>query len=214
MTHPIADRSLTNMFSFSRIHAGHVFTLVKCGVLGLLGFLLVAAGDAPAPQPAAVSKVLDLFDRLRAGKKIGFQLTEAEVNEYMVSALKRQPRPGLESTRIRFFPKNYVATYTVVDFDAVEKWKPGTIPALLRPVLTGRKTVWIDVRFQVTGSRLTYTVEKAYFENIWLPASLVQKMIEVVAARQPEHYDTTKPLPLPFGLRDVRSSDKLVAGNN
>ena len=178
-------------------------------MLALLGFLLFAAGDA-----IAVSKVLDLFDRLRAGKKTVFQLTEAEVNEYMVSALKRQPRPGLESTRIRFFPKNYVATYIVVDFDAVEKWKPGTIPSILRPVLTGRKTLWIDVRFQVTGSRLTYTVEKAYFEKIWLPAPLVQKMMEVVAARQPEHYDTTKPLPLPFGLRDIRTSDKLLAGNN
>ncbi len=183
-------------------------------MLALLGFLLFAASDAPAPQPASVSKVLDLFDRLRAGKKTVFQLTEAEGNEYMVSALKRQPRPGLESTQIRVFPKNYVATYTVVDFDAVEKWKPGTIPTILRPVLTGRKTLWIDVRFQVTGSRLTYTVEKAYFDKIWLPAQLVQKMMEVVAARQPEHYDTTKPLPLPFGLRDIRTSDKLLAGNN
>lgn len=183
-------------------------------MLALLGFLLFAASDAPAPQPASVSKVLDLFDRLRAGKKTVFQLTEAEVNEYLVSALKRQPRPGLDSTQLRFFPKNYVAMFTVVDFEAVERWKPGTIPALLRPVLAGRKTVWIDVRFQVTGSRLTYTVEKAYFGNIWLPAPLVRKMIEVVAARQPEHYDTTKPLPLPFGLRDIRTSDKQLAGNN
>ena len=179
----------------------------------MLGFLLFAAGDATAP-PAAVSKVLDLFDRLRTGKNTSFQLTETEVNEYLVSALKRQPRPGLDSTQIRLFPKNYVATFTVVDFDAVERWKPGTIPALLRPALNGRKTVWIDFRFQVTRARLTYTVEKAYFENIWLPAPLLQKMMQVVAARQPEHYDTTKPLPLPFGLRDIRTSEKLLLGNN
>ncbi len=182
-------------------------------MLVLFGLLLFAAGDAAAPS-AAVSKVLDLFDRLRAGKNTSFQLTEAEVNEYLLSALKRQPRPGLHNTQIRFFPNNYVATFTVVDLDAVERWKPGTIPALLRPVLNGRKTVWIDIRFQVTGARLTYTVEKAYFEKIWLPAPLVQKMIEVVAARQPEHYDTTKPLPLPFGLRDIRTSGKLMSGNN
>jgi hypothetical protein len=182
-------------------------------VLVVLGFFLFAAGDA-APQPASVTKVLDLFDRLRTGKKTAFSLTEAEVNGYMASALKRQPRPGLQSTQIKLFPKNYVTTYTLLDFDAVEKWKPGTIPVLLRPVLTGKKTVWIDVRFHVTGSRLTYTVEKAYFESLWLPAAVVQKMIEVVAARQPEHYDATKPLPLPFGLRDVRTSDKSLAGNN
>ena len=185
-------------------------------MLVLLGFLLFAAGEVTPPpaQPPSVGKVLDLFTRLRSGKKTDFVLTETEVNEYMVSALKRQPRPGLQSSQIKFFPKNYVTTFTVVDFDAVEKWKPGTIPTLLRPVLTGKKTIWVDLRFQSTDARLTYTVEKAYFENVWLPASLVQKMIEVVAARQPEHYDTTKPLPLPFGLRDLRTSDKTISGNN
>jgi hypothetical protein len=184
-------------------------------VVILFGFLLLAAGDAPVPpQPDSVTKMLDLFDRLRSDKKTNFQLTEAEVNEYMVAALKRQPRPGVQSAQIKFFPKNYVTTFTLVDFDAIEKWKPGTIPALLRPALTGKKTVWIDVRFQVAGSRLTYTIEKAYFEKIWLPAPLVQKMIEVVAARQPEHYDTGKPMALPFNLQDLRTSDKSISGNN
>ena len=179
----------------------------------LLGFLLFAVGDNPS-QSASVTKVLDLFDRLRAGTKTEFQLTEAEVNEYLVAALKRQPRPGLQSTQIKFFPNNYVTTYTLLDFGAVERWKPGTIPMLMRPVLTGRKTVWIDIRFHVAGGQLTYTVEKAYFEKIWLPAVVVQKVIAVVAARQPEHYDTTKPLPLPFGLRELRVGDKSMSGAN
>ena len=183
-------------------------------MLALLGFLLLAAGDETASQSAAVAKVLNLFDRLRSGTDTSFQLTAVEVNQYFVYALNRQPRPGLNSMQIRFFPNNYVATFTVLDFDAVEKWKPGTVPALLRPLLTGRKTVWIDVRFHVTASHLTFTVEKAYFEKIWLPASLVLKMMEVVAARQPEHYDTTKPLPLPFGLRDIRTSAGLLTGKN
>jgi hypothetical protein len=178
-------------------------------VIALLGFLLFAAGDAQPPN-----KILDLFDRLRTRAKTEFVLNENEVNEYIVSALKRQPRPGVQGMRVRLFPNNYLATNTLLDFDEVEKARPGTIPAMLRPVLTGRKTVWVDVRFQVTGARLTYTVEKAYFESLWLPGPLVQKMIEVLAARQPEHYDMTKPLPLPFGLQDVRTSEKLLSGNN
>jgi hypothetical protein len=32
-------------------------------------------------------------------------------------------------------------------------------------------------------------VEKAYYGNLRLPAILVQQMIAIVAARQPEHYD-------------------------
>jgi hypothetical protein len=30
----------------------------------------------------------------------------------------------------------------------VEKWKPGTIPAILRPVLNGKKSILVDYRFE------------------------------------------------------------------
>jgi hypothetical protein len=44
-------------------------------------------------------------------------------------ALRTTPRPGVQSLTIKSsLPHNYVSTFTVVDFDAVERWKPGTIP--------------------------------------------------------------------------------------
>jgi hypothetical protein len=43
---------------------------------------------------------------------------------------------------------------------------------------------------------------------------LVEQMIGIVAARQSERYDTTRPLPLPFGLRRVWTGDHSVAGEN
>jgi hypothetical protein len=42
----------------------------------------------------------------------------------------------------------------------------------------------------------------------------VGKVIQIVAARQPEHYDTSKPLPLPFGLRQAWTENHIVKGNN
>jgi hypothetical protein len=39
-------------------------------------------------------------------------------------------------------------------------------------------------------------------------------MIQIVAARQPEKYDTSKPLPLPFGLRRIWTEEQLTAGEN
>ena len=146
--------------------------------------------------------------------RVRFRLTEAEVNEYADYALKSTPRPGLQSVTIKLFPNNYYSTFTVIDFDAVERFKPGTIPALLRPVLSGRKSIWVDCRVQAQNGVATFTIEKAYFGSIRLPAFFVQKMIEVLAARQPEHYDTSKPVPLPFGLRNVWTGDKVVSGEN
>ena len=43
---------------------------------------------------------------------------------------------------------------------------------------------------------------------------MVEKMINVVAARQKEGYDTSKPVPLPFGLRAVATGDKSIAVQN
>jgi hypothetical protein len=185
---------------------------------------LGAAVCATAQHPPVAAKMYDLFAKLqtaqqhqaagRAPERVNFRLSDTEINDYMVYSLRETPRPGLASITVKAFPNNYVSTFAVVDFDAVEHWKPGTVPALLRPVLNGKKAVWVDYRFQAWDGKITFTVEKAYFQNIHLPAVLVKKMIQIVAARQPERYDTAKPLPLPFGLRRVWTGDHSVAGEN
>jgi hypothetical protein len=185
----------------------------------LCGSLLMGAETAPIPPVA--KKFLTLFQDLRdaeaqkaAGKPrhVSFQLSSTEINDYMVWSLKTTPRPGLDSVNVKIFANGYVSVLTVVDFDAVEKWKPGTIPMLLRPVLSGKKSISVDYKFQADNSKTTFSVEKAYYGNIRLPAIFVQEMIKIVAARQPEKYDTSKPLPLPFGLRKVWTSDHFVMG--
>ncbi len=175
----------------------------------------------PAPPPVA-AKFLDLFDRLRnaaehkgdADSHVAFKFTESETNDYLRYTLKTTPRPGLESVTVKFFPKDYVSTFTKVDFDAVERWKPGTIPTVLKPFLKGRKTILIDFRVHAENSNVTFTVEKARYEDMALPAYFVEKMIHLVAARQPEKYDTSKPVPLPFGLVTVSTGDKFIHGHN
>jgi hypothetical protein len=72
---------------------------------------------------------------------VAFRLNEGEINDYLKYSLKATPRPGLDSVTVKLFPNNYLSTFTIVDFDAVERWKPGTVPALLRPVLSGRKSI-------------------------------------------------------------------------
>lgn len=191
-------------------------------LLAAISGCLVARAQ-PAPAPPVATKFLGLFQDLRdsqaqnaAGRPrhVSFQLTSAEINDYVSWTLKTTPRPGIDSVNVKIFPNNYVSTFTLVDFDAVEKWKPGTIPGILRPVLSGRKSIWVDYRFQAANRRMTFSVEKAYYGSVRLPAFFVQEMINVVAARQPEKYDTGKPLPLPFGLRRVWTEEQVVEGEN
>ena len=187
---------------------------------GIFLFYGATAVGALPPAPPAAAKFLALFDELRAAegaaahRPVSFQLSESEINAYMRYSLAETPRPGLQSITLKLFAQNYVSTFTVADFDAIERWRPGTIPALLKPVLKGKKTIWVDCRFRVADGKIAFSVEKAYFENTRLPALLVEKMIAIVAARQPEKYDTTKPMLLPFSLRQVWTAEHVLAGRN
>ena len=177
---------------------------------GLLALFLatVASGEAPA-----VRKMLDVFARLHqldAQKTTGkpepykFELTESEVNDYLEYALKKKPRPGIERIEVKFFDENYISTSTTVDFDQVEKWNPGIVPETLRKVLKGKQTVDADFRLIPNGRGLALViVEKAAFNNVRIPAVVVQKIMEVLGSRQPEKYDFSKPMTLPFGLQKV-----------
>ena len=188
------------------------------GVHFLRRCLVVILAAGAWGQPPEVQKVWRLFGDLAqasgAHRKMRFQLTEQEVNDYLRGALILNPRPGLEKLTMKFFAGNYVSTFTVIDFDLVEKTRPGTVPVILRPVLNGKKEIWIDARVRAVDGFATFSVEKAYFQSIRLPAFAVEKMINVVGARQREKFDTSKPVPLPFGLRSLVTGDKTVAGEN
>ena len=204
---------------------------MKRPVSAFVAFVVAAAAaqganpaDAPvnAPPPD-VAKFLTLFDQLRAAdtpkahgtpQHVAFKLSDSEINEYMRYSLHALPRPGLDSVTVKVFPANYISTFTVIDFDAVERWHPGTIPSLLKPVLSGKKSIWVDYRINANDSKISFSVEKAYYQSLRLPAFFVEKMIEIVAARQPEKYDTSKPMPIPFGLRQVWTIDHVIQGQN
>ena len=186
----------------------------------LSALLLSVASQAESP---AVTKVLTLFNDLNVAKnekaagrvkKVNFTLTDGELNQYLRHALTVNPRPGLDNMRVQFYPSNYLATLVTVDFDAVERFRPGTVPMLLRPILNGKRAIQVDVRLQPQVGVATFSVEKASFESVRIPAFVVEQMIAAVAARQAEKFDTTKPIPLPFGLQSIRTELGKVSGAN
>jgi hypothetical protein len=185
----------------------------------VISILVLSTATAAPVQTPAVTKMLNLFQALRTSQyhnseHVRFSLTESELNEYLSYSLQAIPRPGVRSVTVKVFAYSYISTFTVLDFDAIERWKPGTVPMVLRPVLNGKKAIWLDVRFQAKNGTATFSVEKAYFQRIRLPAFFVEKAIQIVAARQPEKYNTNKPLPLPFGLKQVSTKEHLVSGDN
>jgi hypothetical protein len=192
------------------------------------GFILVLSFCLPLVLPAVVGRpverMLGFFESLRnAGREqeahravphVEARFADGEVNEYLAYALKTAPRPGVKSIHVECADGNYIATTVVVDLDALDRWKPGTIPAALRWALSGTKTLRVDLRFRQSTDRLVgLSVEKAYYQDLRIPAWLVQEMMSILAARQPEHYDTSH-LTLPMGLRRMWTTGHTISAMN
>ncbi len=176
---------------------------------GLHGTVVNGPDRKLPPQPtAAAAKVLRILHDLGAASvpHMRFQLTQEEINEYITYALQVMPRPGIDSVYVRIFPNNYISTLTVIDFDAIERWRPGTIPSLFHNVLNGRKTLWLDYRFQIHEGMATFSIEKAYYQQRPLPQFFVRELVQLVGSRQPEHFDVDEPIQLPFGLRGMSTA--------
>jgi hypothetical protein len=191
-----------------RVNATHAADFASSAGFGTLP----PPAAAPVATPATV-KVLDLFGRLQAlpRQAVTFRLTEDEVNEYLIYALLKTPRPGIDSMTFKFFPHNYVSTLTVIDFDAIERWSPGLVPGFLE--LNGKKAIWIDVRFAVDKQALSYTVEKAFYQDKAIPHFLAEKIIQLVGSRQPEHV-SGQAMAVPFGLTRIRTGEHFVEAEN
>jgi hypothetical protein len=202
---------------------------VVLSVLSIMRGLILALGFCfsfvhPAVAGGPVEKMLGFFDRLRQAETeqaahrpvphVETRFTEGEVNDYMVHALKTTPRPGVKSIHVEFTDGNYMATTVVADLDALERWKPGTIPGALRWALSGTKSLRVDLRFRQTTDKLVgLSVEKAYYQDLRIPALVVEEMMKILAARQPEHYDMNH-LTLPMGLRRMWTTGHSISAMN
>jgi len=159
-------------------------------------------------------RILDLLAKLQAvpPEQVRFRLTEQEINEYLVYALLKTPRPGIEAVKVKFFPHNYLSTLTTIDFDDIERWSPGLVPSFL--ALTGKRTIWIDFRFSTGAGRVTFQIEKAFYENKSIPRFLADKIVQIIGARQPEGFGTDQEMLLPLGLRQAATGAHYVEANN
>ena len=146
---------------------------------------------------------------------VGRRFSDDEVNEYMTYAFDDDTvRPGVKSIHVEFADANCITTTVMVDFDALERWKPGTVPAPLRLVLNGTKSLRVDLQFRQTTDRLIgLSVEKAYYQDVRIPALVVEEMMKILAARQPEHYDINH-LMLPMGLRRMWTNGHTISAMN
>ena len=183
---------------------------------------IAAAISTPAAETTAAPKaVLDLISSLskfdQEGRdpahKLGFELPESSVNDYIAYVLRTRPRPGVHKLRVSLQPRNQIAFEVEVDFTAIAEWLSWTPPDALKSMLTGRQTVRLNLEFESRNGTVTLKWKDAFGPgNLPVPSAILNTVLQSLGAHQPEGFDTTKPIPLPYGLQRIWTDKQSVGG--
>jgi hypothetical protein len=147
-------------------------------------------------------------------QSVAFEFTEAEINEYLAYSLRIKPRAGVRGLAVRFFPGNEISVLATIDFAGVQKWNDWLIPQTMRPALLGaQRPVQVDVKFQASDGSGTFKLKDVIGPgNTVIPKAAMEWIIRAIALHQPEWYDTSTEISLPFRLQRIWTASQTLLG--
>jgi hypothetical protein len=176
-----------------------------------------ASGESTqgAMQIADLLASLTRFDRdgRVAAQKIGFEIPERAVNEYLAYSLRNRPRPGISAITVTLLPKNDISAAIEIDFDSIKQWVPELLPEPLRPLLSGKRALQLNAHFESRNGTFTFTLKDVHGpDGKPLANKIMTDVLQSLGSHQPESYDAAKPISLPFGLKRVWTEKQAVFG--
>ena len=142
----------------------------------------------------------DQEGRPSTSRQVGFQLPESVVNTYLAASLASNPRPMIDSLQVRLLSENRCVVDAIINFDDLQTREPALFSRSERKQFSGSKSVRAEFHFSLSSGYLTFEA-KPLESQVTPPHSLLMKMIQLIAAGQPERIDTTRKIPVPFGLK-------------
>jgi hypothetical protein len=175
--------------------------------------MAAASGDGAA-RVASLLALLDRFDRdgRNPDHKIGFELPEKAVNDYLAFAMRMRPRPGLRSVSLKLLANNEVAVTAEVQPDVFLAWSAGLLADDVRPKLTDLREIRLNIKFEASGGKVTLRIDHGQGGAQPFDNKVLSILLQALASHQPENYDLTAPIPLPFGLQRVWTQAGLISG--
>jgi hypothetical protein len=168
-------------------------------------------------ETAGVGHVLAVLKSLqspdRGSRRVRFEFSEAEMNEYLAYSLRLTPRPGIRKLSVRLNPDNAFSVRTVMDFGAIQKWHAWILPDVLKAIASSEPVVEMEVKFQAQDSYGTFKLMSVGGLGGALPADAAVWVIQAIGLHQQEYYDTVRPIPLPFGLSRIWTGQGSVSGD-
>jgi hypothetical protein len=146
-------------------------------------------------------------------RKIGFEIPERAVNEYLAYSLRNRPRPGISAITVTLLPKNDISATIEIDFSTIKQWAPELLPEPLRPLLSGKQALQLNAHFEARNGSFTFTLKDVHGpDGKPLANKIMTDLLQSLGSHQPESYDAAKPITLPFGLKRVWTEKQAVFG--
>ena len=192
----------------------------------VLGLLLLAALDTPAPRPAAPARAqprpglswaeADSFSRKiavieerhrqqKAKKSPPVQVTQGELNSYLNLSYADELPKGVTSVEVRF-GSGRIDAKGYVDVDQVKASVPSSSSWGALSFLTGQVPIELSGKLVNQDGFGTVELESAYVASIRVPVSLVEQMVasSTKSEKHPEGFDIQAPFRLPYSVSRVR----------
>jgi hypothetical protein len=146
-------------------------------------------------------------------RKLGFEIPERAVNEYLAYSLRNRPRPGINAITVTLLPKNDISATIEIDFSSIKQWAPELLPEPLRPLLSGKKALQLNAHFEAKNGSFTFTLKDVHGpDGKPLVNKIMTDLLQSLGSHQPESYDAAKPITLPFGLKRVWTEKQAILG--
>jgi hypothetical protein len=153
-----------------------------------------------------VERILDSIEtrnKSESGPGPRYKITEPELNSYLSYLVEKENVQGVEALFVKLRDGS-LSTYAVVNVDSVpQKDKDKVTRILMQTILAGKQFLSADGSLVTHGGLGQYTITGARINEVDIPPSIVNSLINTVTKRQNPPFDLTKPFKLPYNIREA-----------
>lgn len=174
----------------------------------LLLTILLTTGLPEDPATRVHQVLVKLKEPKKNKRSERFVFTGEELNAFADAVIQGEKRLGVEKLRLGLKQDGFSAR-AVINMDEVQL--SGIAFRMFRAVMSGMQTLEAEGKFTTANGKGVCKITSSSFNNLPVPAWLVNAVIGYLGKRQPPHIDISEPFDLPYGIRDVKLiPDKLV----
>ncbi|MGB7622797.1 MAG: hypothetical protein WBN92_10650 [Terriglobia bacterium] len=184
------------------------------------GFVTLVTSGQIGSKPGSAEKaarVDAIFQSLKENSPKGkrppqnstIRITEDELNAYLEQEYRKKPHSGMKSASVKLFDGNRIAADSIIDVDEIRSDNSMGLK-MLTWLMSGNQSLHAEAKLIFKDNTVTYQLERARVNDVTLPNALVEKLIEILARKQSQRMDVTKPIPLSSSIKHVEIQQALL----